>query len=671
MGVLCVGSIASRAPNPGPQASTPPEPPEVCGIAGWYRRAGRQVPAEIIARQCGRIRHRGPDDEGVLVDGDFGFGMRRLSIIDLAGGHQPISSSDGRFSIVFNGEIYNHMDLRPELEAGGWRFQTQSDTETLLASFVRWRDAAWLKLDGMYVAAIWDRRSRSLTLARDPLGIKSLHLTQQHGGLAFASELSALRVLPDHSFEVDERGVHDYFSFGHVQKPRSIFRQARTLEPGHVLRLDPSGGPSVEAFWRPRLRVTSGRRRADWIEETRERVLGTVHRHMLADVEVGAFLSGGVDSGAIAAAMARTSSARFKTFTVGFPGAAIDETEAARRVANHLGCEHIVLPLRPMAAAEVLPAVQRAFDEPSAANSAIPLWFLSRTAAEHVKVVLCGEGGDELFAGYKRQRNAQLMQRWRPAMQALTPMARAMDRWPTSSSRRWNYLRQNARRFQEAALLDSGFKRFFAATQITSASLRARLYEPDFWLRQDGPDAFERLEREHFPDRAIQQLSGLDQFLLGDLTVHMPASLLNRLDRASMAHSLEARVPFLSRDFVDWALTVPDDLKLRRGVGKYLLREAVEPWLPTGSPRRRKQGFQLPLADWFTGDFATFAREAWETSGAADAGYLRPAAVEELFEAHRNGQANHGRILYAITMFSCWWRDQATGGSSGPSGLGR
>ncbi|MEO8175122.1 MAG: asparagine synthase C-terminal domain-containing protein, partial [Sphingomicrobium sp.] len=340
----------------------------------------------------------------------------------------------------------------------------------------------------------------------------------------------------------------------------------------------------------------------------------------------------------------------------GFPGSKIDETQAARRIADHLGCEHVVLPIEPQSAAEILPAVQRAFDEPSAANSAIPLWFLSRTAAQHVKVVLCGEGGDELFMGYKRQRTARAMQRWGAAVRAVGGLGFVGD-LPELPSRKLNYLRQRLERLRDSALLDNGYEQFFAAVTITSPALRARLYNHDFWLRQDAPHSLRHLVEEYFPT-PDPALSPIEQFTMGDLAVHMPASLLNRLDRSSMAHSLEARVPFLSHSFVDWALTIPTGLKLRGKVGKYVLRQAVEPWLPSGALNQPKLGFQLPLADWFTGDFNDFAREVWRSSGAADASYLDQSAVEQLFDEHRAGRFNHGRVLYAIAMFSCWWKDQ-------------
>jgi asparagine synthase (glutamine-hydrolysing) len=633
----------------------------MCGIAGWYRRGGKAVPRDALVAACDRIRHRGPDDDGYLLDDNFGFGMRRLSIIDVAGGHQPILSPDGRHAIVFNGEIFNHPELRRELEAG-YRFQTDhSDTETILAAYLCWGDDAWTRLEGMYAVAIWDKLEKKLTLARDPIGIKPLFVTEQNGGLAFASEITALRALPEHRFEVDGDGVDDFFCFGHTLPPRTIFRDVRPLEPGHVLRIGPKGRAEEHRFWQPRIAVRSGLSEEEWVEETRARVLDTVSKHMLSDVPVGAFISGGVDSSAVAAAMARTSGANFKAFTVGFPGSPRDETAAAARIAAHLGIEHVVLPMQPQTAADVLPAVQAAFDEPTAATSAVPLWYLSRAAASHVKVVLCGEGGDEVFLGYNRQRWAARMARWKPLID--TGAGRVIEALPPLPWRKWNYGRQLARQFVDGARLDGGYERFFAAVSITTPALRRRIYRPEFFRRHDERDSFERRALDYFPPDMRAPLSDLQQFAMGDLSVHLPASMCQRLDRSSMAHSLEARVPFLSHKFVDWALTIPTDLKLRGRTGKYVLRRAVEPWLPEAALSQRKIGFQLPFADWFMGGFNDFAREAWRYSGVAELGFFDPQAVERLFDEHRNGVADHGRILYAIAMFSCWW-DQQRGSPS-------
>jgi asparagine synthase (glutamine-hydrolysing) len=584
--------------------------------------------------------------------------MRRLSIIDVAGGHQPITTEDGRYSIVFNGEIYNHLELRAELGKAGRAFRTRSDTETLLLAFVHWHDDAWLRLEGMYAAAIWDRAERVLTLARDPLGIKPLYLTEQAGGLAFASELRALRVLPGHRFDIDERAVHDFFSFGHVQKPRSIYQQVQSLEPGNVLpsrsdrRIDATRVLAA-AVPDPRRRERAGLDRRDARARLAHGQAAHARRRACRCV-----LSGGVDSGAVTAAMTRATSHRIKAFTIGFPHSAIDETDAARRFAEHLGCEHIVLPMQPMAAAEIFPAVQRSFDEPCAATAAVPIWYLSRLAAQHVK-------GRPLRRGRRRAlRRLQAPAHrgddeslssvhpcagtggpaHRPAAALIVALVELSpsERVALSATRRcWRAASNVFRRYPDHLARSAG------------APLRSRAV-----AASGRPDGFARLEAEYFGDPEMKALSPLQQFLLADLTVHMPGSLLNRLDRASMAHSLEARVPFLSHQFVDWSLTIPLEMKLKGKVGKYVLRKAAEPWLPPGAMDKRKLGFQLPFAEWFRGDFSDFAREAWHDSGAAQTGYLVDGEVDAIAREHRAGKANYGRILYAIIMFSCWWQDQ-------------
>lgn len=627
----------------------------MCGIAGWYRRGGQLVPAATVAAQCDAILHRGPDDYGVLTDGDFGFGMRRLSILDIGGGHQPMETPDGRFAIVFNGEIFNHLDVRQSLSAAHYPFSSHSDTETILAAFAHWGNDAWAKLEGMFAVAIWDRRERSLTLARDPVGIKPLYISEQHGGISFASELKAIRLLPDHDFSINERAVNDFFSFGHIRKPRSIYSQVRTLEPGHYLTIGRTGASEAHAYWTPRFRPGERMSDEEWTEQMRSMLLETTARHMQADVPVAAFLSGGIDSSAVLAAMTRATDQPIKAFTIGYPGAAIDESEAAREIARHLGCEHVVAPMNIDDAVEVLPQIQGCYDEPFADMAAIPNWYVSKLAAEHVKVVLCGEGGDELFAGYKRHRNARLIERFRPAINAIDPLGAMIDRIPVTRSPRLNYLRQHAQRFAEFIRLPDGYQQFFAATQTSRRSVREQIYAPDFWAHHESEDSYRALEKEYFPVDCKANASALEQFLFADLTLNMPSAMLTRLDRASMAHSLEARVPFLSHKMVDWALTVPEDLKLRGNKGKYILREAIAPWLPPSVMKRPKQGFQIPLASWFRGRFGDFAHMAWHDSGAAMSGYLDAAAVDRLFAEHKRGEANHSRILYAVAVFSFWW----------------
>jgi len=623
----------------------------MCGIAGWYRRGNDTVSKADIAAQCNAIIHRGPDDFGDFLDGNFGMGMRRLSIVDLSGGHQPITSPDGRYTITFNGEVYNHQALRPRLEADGWVFSTNSDSETLLAAFICLGEKAWLQLEGMYAVAIWDRSDRSLTLARDPLGIKPLYISEQNGGLAFASELKSLTCMPALDFNINDRAVHDFFRFGHIQRPRTIYREVRQLEPGHWLRISPKGDVREQKFWTPQLNSRSGLSEAEWIREMRDRLLKTVKSHMMSDVPIGVFLSGGVDSAAVAAAMMKQTDAPVTAITIGFPGNTIDESNTARDIARHLGCDHVILPVELGEARDVMPDIISSLDEPLSASAVIPCWYASRLASEHVKVVLCGEGGDELFAGYKRQHNALKMAHWRNLIRATGPIASALAKLPVGSSQRLNLVRQQIDRVRDSASLSSGFERCIAGTEITPPRLRARLFDPEFLRRNEN--SVSTLAAEYFGDQDLPDADMIEQFMIGDLSLHMPSALLPRLDRTSMMHSLEARVPFLTHQFVDWALTIPTEQKTKAR-GKHILREAIRPWLPEGILDRKKQGFQIPLADWFRDDFADFAKQVYNQSGLAKAGYLNDDEVIRLFDDHRIGRANYAKTLYAITVFSCW-----------------
>lgn len=626
----------------------------MCGIAGWYRRGGQAVDPALVKAQCDAILHRGPDDSGMFVDGDVGLGMRRLSIVDVAGGHQPMQTTDGRYTIVYNGEVYNHMALRESLGDKA-RFRSHSDTETVLAAFERWGNSCWAKLEGMYAAAIWDRDTRELTLARDPLGIKPLYISRQHGGIAFGSELKALLTLPSLRFTIDPRSVHDFFSFGHVRMPRSIYLEVESLKPGHFLTIGPNGDGRAQQFWKPKLSAREGLSAAEWVDEFRTILQETTGRHMMADVPVGAFLSGGIDSSAVLAAMTRSTTQKITAFTVGYPGAAIDESEAAREIAAHLGCEHVVLPLTASDMIGAIPEVVRCFDEPFADMAAIPTWWASRLGAQHVKVVLCGEGGDELFAGYKRHRNAALIERYRSLVGAAGRAGAIISGLKWGGSPRVNLLRQHVARFSEFARLPDGYQQFFAATQISRQSVRHRVYSREFDRQNAGFEDFESLEQEYLSAGGATATGALDQFLLADLTLNMPSQMLTRLDRASMAHSLEARVPLLSHKLVEWALTVPTAMKLRGSTGKALVRDAIAQWLPAHILKRPKQGFQVPHRDWFRDELNDFGRDTWESSGAASSGYLDRAAVRQMFDEHRRSEADHSRMLYAVTVFALWW----------------
>ena len=621
----------------------------MCGIAGWYARGGRPVDAAAMRAMCATIVHRGPDDEGVLAEGDFGFGMRRLAIVDIAGGHQPMESDDRRFVLTFNGEIFNHPALRRELESLGHTFRTNADTESVLRAFVTWGAGAWARLEGMFAAAIWDRQEKTLHLARDPLGIKPMFYTLQGGGLAWGSELKALAAVPGLAFTPRAKSMDEYFAFGHVLAPHTIYDEVVKLEPGCSLSLAATGDPRIERFWRFAYKPAPHASEAEWIERFRETFLGCVRRHLQADVPLGAFLSGGVDSSAVVAAMSRVMDEPVRTFTIRFTAAEFDESPYARRVAAYLKCVHTERTVELDEAATILPRLARCYDEPFADPSAIPTWYVSRLAREQVIVAMSGDGGDELFAGYERHYNERLVQTRGP----LFALAAGLAKLPPMPLPKWNYFRQRLAKVGADAALPGTFQRFFSKYQLAPRAVRAALYRPEFVAQLDGGDELERLAAAYFP--APVSRDPVENLLYADTVVRLPDDMLTKVDRASMAHSLEVRVPFLAHTFVDFAATVPVDLKLRGATGKYLLRKAVEPWLPPRILDRPKQGFAVPLANWVRGDLGRYAESVWRDSGADAAGALRPDAVAQLFQEHRSGRADRSQMLYALAMFALWW----------------
>src|SRR5262245_12774187 len=503
----------------------------MCGICGWYRRGGIPVEPAVIEAQCATIVHRGPDDQGVHTDRDFGFGMRRLSIIDVSGGHQPMTSDDGRYTLVYNGEMFNFPELRKELESLGHRFRTRSDTEAILRGFVQWGDDLWPRLEAMFAVALWDREQRTLRLVRDPLGIKPLYYTLQAGGLAFGSELKALVPVPGLAFTPRAASIDAYFAFGHTLAPCTIYDEVMKLPPGGLLTIGPEGAPRVDRYWRFTYRPAPAASEAEWIERFRATFTATVKRHLIADVPLGAFLSGGVDSSAVVAAMRHAAPEPVRTFTIGFDDPRYDESPHAARVAAHLGCRHTERRVELEEAARILPALAHGYDEPFAAPSAIPTWYVSRLAREQVTVALSGDGGDELFAGYERHLNEALVEqlgRWPGLLRGLGGVIQAL---PPLPSPRWNYLRQRMRKVQADALLPDTFQRFFSKYQLAPRAVRSRLYRPEFAARLDPGDELERLAHEYFPQPVSRD--PVENLLYADTVVRLPDDMLTKVDRAS------------------------------------------------------------------------------------------------------------------------------------------
>jgi asparagine synthase (glutamine-hydrolysing) len=614
----------------------------VCGICGIAAPRGGPDP-DVLAAMNAELRHRGPDSAGTLVDGPVGLAMRRLSIIDLEHGDQPIASEDGRIQVIQNGEIYNYRELRAELERRGHRFSTASDTEVLVHLYEERGPRFVEELRGMFAIALWDAREGRLLLARDRFGIKPLYYRTSGGELSFASELGALRRQPAMSTELDLDALEAFLAFNSIPAPLTIFGEARKLPAGHVLSWR-DGTVTIDRFARPspapaaELRTEGAGALA---AELRERLRDSVRAHLVADVPVGVLLSGGIDSSALVALAAGESGERVSTFSIGFEERSFNELDSARQVAERYGTDHHELVLRPDAA-ELLPEIVGAFDEPFADSSALPTYLVSRLAADHVKVALSGEGGDELFGGYHTYVADLLAPRVGPVAAALRPL---VERLPSSSARvSFDY---KAKRFAGGAGLPP-LEAHHAWKEIFSPDARAALLDGHSRGTLDPLDVYRARYAE---TDGAEQLARLQDV---DIGIYLVDDLLVKTDRASMAHSLEARVPFLDPVVSGFALSLPTHHKVRGFAKKRLLRRAVAPLLPRSIVRGRKRGFSIPAAAWLRGELEPFAREVLSPEAVRCQGYFRPEAVTRLLDDHVARRADLSRQIWGLVCFSLW-----------------
>ena len=612
----------------------------MCGIAGIASRNGAADPERLRAMSATLV-HRGPDSDGHLVDGPVGLAARRLSIIDLETGDQPIANEDATVYVVQNGEIYNYRELRAGLEHAGHRFATRSDTEVLVHLYEEHGDGFAEHLRGMFAVAIWDARKRRLVLARDPFGIKPLYYGDSAEGLAFASEL---RALP--RGEIDLDALEAFLAFNSIPWPYSIFRNVKKLPPGHLLVWE-DGKARVSRFARPAPVPTSEVRREaedELAEELRARLRDSVRAHLIADVPVGVLLSGGVDSSTLAALAAQESSEPVHTFSIGFEERSFDELGDARAVAQLYGTRHEELVLRPDAAL-LLPALADAFDEPFADSSALPTYLVSELAARHVKVALSGEGGDELFGGYYTYAADLLALR----VGRLAPLARPLVERLPSSSRRASF-DYKAKRFVRAADLPP-LERHHAWKEIFSPEARAELLgsDPLSALRLDPVDL---LRARYAETEGAELLARLQDV---DLGTYLVDDLLVKTDRASMAHSLEARVPYLDPLVAGLAQALPTRLKVSGLRKKRLLRQAAAPLLPRRIVYGRKRGFSIPAAAWLRGELEPFARDVLSPETLRRQGFFQPAVVTRLLDRHVDGKEDLSRQLWGLLAFTLWY----------------
>ncbi len=620
----------------------------MCGIAGLFHlKIDKPVDPARIARMCEAIAHRGPDGQGIWTASGVGLGHRRLSIIDVAGSPQPMASADGRAMLVFNGEIYNFRELREELSAAGAIFRTDGDSEVILAAWQKWGQDCVSRLHGMFAFAIYDLDAKTLFLARDRLGVKPLFLaTLGDGSLVFGSELKALLGDPLLHREIDPLAVEDYLTWGYVPDSRSILKGVSKLPAGHSLLLERGKPmPQPRQWWD----VSFADRRRGKVEDLEAELMHLMRQavtsRMVADVPLGAFLSGGVDSSSVVALMTEASGSPVKTCSIGFDVAALDESGYACRIAEQFGADHRARLVSPDDYKDV-DALAAMFDEPFADASALPTWRVCQLARETVTVALSGDGADEAFAGYRRH----LFHHGEDRMRAILPAALRRPVFGTLGAlypkADWapRPLRAKTTLLSLAGDSAEGYAR---AIGVTPPDLRARLYSPDF-LRLRGEYRGETLVTDIM--RNAPARSGLDRAQYADLKVWLPGDILTKVDRTSMAVGLEAREPLLDHRLVEFAATLPESVRLRGKQGKWLLKHTMRRHLPDVILFRPKQGFVTPIQAWFRGPLASAARQIGQSAALGRTGWFDNQRLLSLADAHRAGTADNSRVLWQLLM---------------------
>jgi asparagine synthase (glutamine-hydrolysing) len=589
------------------------------------------------------IRHRGPDDDGFLIDGPLGLGFRRLSIIDLSTGHQPIANEDETCWIILNGEIYNYRELRRELAAAGHRFRTQSDTETIVHGYETWGDDVTSRLNGIFDFALWDAKQHRLLLARDHLGVKPLYYYDDGRRLLFASEIKA--ILQDESVprELDPQALAVFLAFGYVPSPRTLFKGIRKLAPGHRL-IAGEHGVHTERYWKYTPQIRTGISEAEALDGYAERLRRAVERQMVSDVPVGCMLSGGVDSGLVLAIMRELTSDPVKTFSVGFRERGDwNELDDAAETARLFNAEHHPLEI---SARDYVGFFAESFwylEEPVLSQSTFAFYYLSKLAREHVKVVLTGQGADEPLAGYERYRGEKL------AGSLGWLAGSGISRGVVSALPRAEKLRRAARSLAER----DPVTRFAQIHALFPAADRDRLLLPEIAHDLAGFDALEPLRSLQHD---VTHLDGLAQLLYIDTRMSLPDDLLLYGDKMSMANSLEARVPLLDPELVEYIESLPVSLKLRGMTGKYIHKRAAERWLPQSVIRRRKKGFATPVDEWFQRSLDGFVRDTLLADGAACGDYFDRGFIKQLLDEHRERRRDHRRRIFALLSFELWHR---------------
>jgi asparagine synthase (glutamine-hydrolysing) len=619
----------------------------VCGIVGIVAAPGGLLPPlEVAHAMNAAITHRGPDDEGVFRDAQAMIGMRRLSIIDVEGGHQPVQNEDGSVQVVLNGEIYNFRELRAELEGKGHRFATRSDTEVIAHGYEEWGEGCFARLHGMFGVAVWDASKKLLLLARDRFGEKPIFYRDGGDALQFASELKSLLQVPGLALAIAPEAVRAYVCFGYVPTPGSIFRGVHKLPPGCFLRYQ-GGRTAISRYYtlglEPKLRLTE----AEAEEELARLLDQAVESRLVSDVPFGAFLSGGLDSSVVVALMARHLAQPVRTFSIGFREDAYNELSDARRVANHVHTEHHELVVE-ADAVDLLHQLVWYLDEPFADSSAVPTFLVSKLARERVKMVLTGDGGDETFGGYDRYLRFMDLERAGPLKPGAAAVAGAAARFlPGPTGYRLGRIAERLRQpFPDSYLSGVALTRADVADEILGDA-----------VRPGGGGA----GAGHYSSLAgaaagTESLGALDRCVAIDFASYLPDDILVKLDRMAMANSLEGRAPFLDHRLVDFAVRLPAQMRVQGRRGKHILRKVAARWLPSAVLEKPKQGFAIPLGQWFRGPLRPVAADLLASRSFRERGLVRPAAAVRFLEDHVAGRADHGELLWLIVSLELWAR---------------
>ncbi len=627
----------------------------MCGIAGIAGRADEA----LVRKMAGALAHRGPDDEGFHTAEGVSLGHRRLSIIDLEGGHQPMADASGDSWVVYNGEIYNFRELRTRLEGLGHCFRTQGDTEVILEAYREWGERCVEEFRGMFSFALWDTRERKLFLARDHIGVKPLYYAQCGDTLYFASEIKALLVCPEVSRDMDFEALDDFLTYLYTIPPRTMFRAIRQLPPAHTATWQ-DGRWQQRRYWRLEMGEES-RSEAQWIEAVHGCLAETIEKHMISDVPLGAFLSGGMDSASIVYHMAQTSSQPVNTFTVGFgkDGNLYDESAYARDIAHAFDTQHHELTAEGDTVS-LLPTMVRHFDEPFGNPSAMLFYTLCQLIRKHVTVVLSGDGGDESFGGYPRHAGAALAQRYQHVPRTLRQyLVNPLVQLLPESTRGFHALRR-LREFSAGSLLPP-VERYARWFSFYAPEERQALYTGDTATRLGGRDSLDYL-RALFAE--CEGADAVSQTLYVDLMCFLPHNLLQCSDRMSMAHALESRVPLADKELVELVARIPSRLKVRGLQSKYIMRRCMEGRLPERTIGRKKLGFNPPLGVWLNTSLRTTIDDFLSEDVIRKRGYFHPTPIQTMLNEHRNSRRDHTWRLWALLLFEQWHRlylDEAAG----------